>query len=63
MVLGLLSLSLLEEAEGDVAQNAEDGQEDQLVEASDGGRGHGGGPGALRIGWDWACSEWANLGM
>ena len=52
MVLGLLSLSLLEEAEGDVAQNEEDGQEDQLEEASDGGRGHGGGPGALRVRWD-----------
>ena len=62
MVLGLLSLSLLEEVEGDVAQNAEDGQEDQLVEASDGGRGHGG-QGALRVRWDWACPEWASLGM
>ena len=41
-MLALLSLSLLEEAEGDVAQNVEDGQEDQLVEVSDGGRGHGG---------------------
>ena len=62
-MLALLSLSLLEEAEGDVAQNEEDGQEDQLEEASDGGRGHGGGPGALRVRWDWACPEWASLGM
>ena len=44
-MLALLSLSLLEEAEGDVAQNVEDGQEDQQVEAWDGGRGHGGGEG------------------
>ena len=62
MVLGLLSLSLLEVAEGGVAQNAEDGQEDQLVEASDDGRGHGG-PRALRVRWDWACPAWASLGM
>ena len=48
-MLALLSLSLLEEVEGDVAQNAEDGQEDQLVEASDGGRGHGGGQRAPRV--------------
>ena len=47
-MLALLSLSLLEEAEVGVAQNAEDGQEDQLVEASDDGRGHGG-QGALRV--------------
>ena len=50
-MLGLLSLSLLEEAEGDVAQNEEDGQEDQLVEASDDGRGDGG-PRAPRVRWD-----------
>ena len=62
-MLALLSLSLLEEAEGDVAQNVEDGQEDQQVVASDGGRGHGGGPGALRVGWGWACPAWASLGM
>ena len=61
-MLALLSLSLLEEAEGDVAQNVEDGQEDQLVEVSDGGRGHGG-QGALQVRWDWACPEWASLGM